>query len=85
MKEELSILEQYKKFVSQIAEVSDIKVNLDQNEQGVFKDDKIQFGFIVYTLEKKRVEVLLGDITTTVERGYDDMYHLGQQSILEEF
>jgi hypothetical protein len=55
--------------------------NLDQN--GDFEDKRVSFGYVIFVLERTRVAKLTKEIEDVAIKGFDEMYQLGQLSMLK--
>lgn len=69
-------LKQYVKFMNTLNNHLETPINLEMKE-GEFLDDKVQFGYLVYHLEKCRVEKISAKIIDCANQGFEDMYLLG--------
>lgn len=60
-----------------------IKLDTDLDQNGDFKDKRVSFGYAIFVLERTRVVKLTKEIEDVAVKGFDEMYQLGQLSMLE--
>ena len=60
-----------------------MKLNTDIDQNGDFEDKRVSFGYVIFVLERTRVAKLAKEIEDVSIRGFDEMFQLGQQSVLE--
>lgn len=60
-----------------------IKLNTELDQNGDFEDKRVSFGYAIFVLERTRVAKLTKEIEDVAIKGFDEMYQLGQFSMLK--
>ena len=75
---------QYLELLKVIQESLNIDLNTELDFNGDFADKRIAFGYAIFVLERIRVEKVSTQIEEVAKEGFDDMYQLGQLSVLSQ-
>lgn len=75
---------QYLELLNLVQEGLKIEVNTELGFNGDFIDKRVAFGYAIFVLERIRVEKVSAKIEEVANKGFDDMYHLGQLSALSQ-
>lgn len=76
-------LEQYKQFLEVLQKVEGVSFDATY-EDGDFKDSKVGFGYIIFHLEKARVDRMWGQVAEEFDRQFESMYQLGKEAGIQE-
>ena len=62
-----------------------LKIELDTSLDfhGEFVDKRVAFGYAIFVLERVRVEKLSKSIQEVADKWFEEMYELGQESVLQ--
>ena len=61
----------------------EVKLNTNLDQNGDFEDKRVSFGYAIFVLERTRVAKLTKELEDVAIKGFDEMYQLGQFSILK--
>lgn len=75
---------QYLELLNLVQEGLKIEVNTELDFNGDFIDKRVAFGYAIFVLERIRVEKVSAKIEEVAKKGFDDMYQLGQLSVLSQ-
>lgn len=75
----MKYLEQYLQFLSVMQQVDGIEID-STYEDAKFKDPKVAFGYVIYHLEKSRVEKMHEKMAEEFDRQFEEMYQLGKEA-----
>lgn len=75
---------QYLELLNLVQEGLKIEVNTELDFNGDFIDKRVAFGYAIFVLERIRVEKVSTQIEEVAKKGFDDMYQLGQLSVLSQ-
>lgn len=75
----MQYLEQYKQMLQVMNQVEG--VNLDLKHDGkCFADQRVEFGYVIYHLEKARIEKMHEKIADEFDKQFEEMYQLGREA-----
>lgn len=72
-------LEQYMQFLSVLKQAGGVEFD-STYEDGEFKDPRVAFGYVIYHLEKSRVEKMHEKIAEEFDKQFEEMYQLGREA-----
>ena len=72
----------YLNLLENIQTKSHMKLNTALDQNGDFEDKRVSFGYVIFVLERTRVAKLAKEIEDVSIKGFDEMFQLGQQSML---
>lgn len=75
---------QYLELLNLVQDELKIGVNTELDFNGDLIDKRVAFGYAIFVLERIRVEKVSAKIEEVANKGFDDMYHLGQLSALSQ-
>lgn len=75
---------QYLELLNLVQEGLKSEVNTELDFNGDFIDKRVAFGYAIFVLERIRVEKVSTQIEEVAKKGFDDMYQLGQLSVLSQ-
>lgn len=74
----------YLSFLEQLQERLNIVLDTELDLHGDFVDKRVAFGYAVFVIERTRVKRITKEIEDVAHKGFDEMYQLGQLSVLKD-
>lgn len=77
----MQYLEQYKQMLRVMNQVEGVNLDLEHDGKR-FTDARIEFGYVVFHLEKKRVDKMFVNIAGVMDEHLDAAFRSGQESMM---
>lgn len=74
-------LDQYKQMLQVMNQVEGVNLDLEHDGKR-FTDARIEFGYVVFHLEKKRVAKMLENIAGVMDEHLDEAFRSGRESMM---
>ena len=71
--------DQYVDLLNRLSEMQGVKLDLLCDDGG-FIDERIMFGYIIYALEKVRLDKITTSLQEAVDKGLEEMYVIGVEA-----
>ena len=75
---------QYLALLSLVEDGLNLKVNTELDRNNDFVDKRVSFGYVIFVLERLRVEKVTNELQIVADEALEEMYQLGKEAVLYE-